>query len=722
MALVCAVCSKTYQRSTHLRRHEATHYTSSQFACPSCSKTFARRDVCRKHASACPSRANDVKVDTIPLSKRGQKPRACAGCFVSKLACDLGHPCRRCTERSVPCTYNRQPAQDMLRMPSGSSISSVQASSDTDNKASITFLLDMTHPSADTLMAVFNEELPVEPEPGFSTTPITEMSFDQMDFISDFLAPQIEDVGGDEDFTMDFSSLDVDDCNVAMQHTLAAIKQGLLETFNHNSTQVFISSANASGSSNTHTSPPRFDDATADTLLQPLHARILAATYFRTTVPDFPVTHEASFSLEQQHHTTCPELVLAVMMSGSLRCAPHDYVLAARKLMRLSNDFIFARLQAVVREFVDRSQHCDAATRHEPPTGAERPGQNQQQDTDKRRRTRLPRLVMDVLAAALISNSALATVNDASEDAARYLRSGKPAERLHQLASAARECGIDRVRRARPLFGGGGGHVEPLDWDTFVYEESCIRIANWAAMNAWLQAGWLNAQPAVGVAELRADLPCPLELWQARDAEEFQGLMGAASSRQSSRLTGSPRGGAMQNAPLPSSIAQLAELMMGDERQWRVVAEHVRAGVSRIDLIITVIGLHAIILSARLSSTLAQVAPSLRMAITRWRRLWDSIGVSLAGTAEVPRSTSANSMEPVSFTPSSREAKQLRGLHKHAVGLAWLAASLLDPRTWHDKRFTELGYFRNVGRASMADLHELMEACRGLQGDLKSSA
>ena len=138
-------------------------------------------------------------------------------------------------------------------------------------------------------------------------------------------------------------------------------------------------------------------------------------------------------------------------------------------------------------------------------------------------------------------------------------------------------------------------------------------------------------------------------------------------------------------------------------------------------------GLHVVILSARLSLTLPQTAPALRIAIARWHKLWDSTstphdklysggGIEGRGLRDPSRGNSQETMAEPGQRRQIPETQnpELRGLHKHATGLAWLATCLLDSRTWQDRRYTSLAYFRNVGLASMTDLHALMEACREL--------
>lgn len=115
-------------------------------------------------------------------------------------------------------------------------------------------------------------------------------------------------------------------------------------------------------------------------------------------------------------------------------------------------------------------------------------------------------------------------------------------------------------------------------------------------MNAWLQAGCLNALPALGVSEVQADLPCALELWQAPNAVEFKRLLKARSDPeaqpdQRGTITGS-RLSSSRTMPPPSikSIRHGVEILTSDDMQWQSLSSSFRIGVNRMELILMIIG------------------------------------------------------------------------------------------------------------------------------------
>ncbi|KAL8346127.1 hypothetical protein RB598_000162 [Gaeumannomyces tritici] len=98
----------------------------------SATKVFARRDVCRKHSLSlqCPSEGTQADP---PLAKRGQKPRACDGCFRSRLACDNEQPLFALPEPGgVECSYERllsSPNADLAKQSPPTRTRAVAASS-----------------------------------------------------------------------------------------------------------------------------------------------------------------------------------------------------------------------------------------------------------------------------------------------------------------------------------------------------------------------------------------------------------------------------------------------------------------------------------------------------------------------------------------------------------------------------------------------------------------
>lgn len=101
---------------------------------------------------------------------------------------------------------------------------------------------------------------------------------------------------------------------------------------------------------------------------------------------------------------------------------------------------------------------------------------------------------------------------------------------------------------------------------------TCPRIASWTAFTAWQEAGWFNAPPHMAVTEMRCDMPCAPELWDAKDGETFR------------RILSEP---GYVVAP-PVSMKDCMESLMQDK--WAGVAHFPRTPANLLDMLMLVFG------------------------------------------------------------------------------------------------------------------------------------
>ncbi|OJI99269.1 hypothetical protein ASPVEDRAFT_125091 [Aspergillus versicolor CBS 583.65] len=116
--LTCSVCSETFRRAEHLKRHTLTHIDDKPHTCLFCDSRYKRSDALRRHWKTCPQRvASGIQIPKRSLS--GKRKQACDQCTSRKRACSAGQPCSECSLRVTECTYNG--AQALRRLSEGSS-------------------------------------------------------------------------------------------------------------------------------------------------------------------------------------------------------------------------------------------------------------------------------------------------------------------------------------------------------------------------------------------------------------------------------------------------------------------------------------------------------------------------------------------------------------------------------------------------------------------------
>ncbi|KAM0283726.1 hypothetical protein ACHAQH_002315 [Verticillium albo-atrum] len=285
------------------------------------------------------------------------------------------------------------------------------------------------------------------------------------------------------------------------------------------------------------------------------NAKLFVSTFFRYTQPDFPVAHVASFSYEE----SSLELLLALILMGSMRAVPRDDTLSTYTFFRVGEEYIFQRLREVVAV--------------EP------------------RQTLPSKRVLEVLLAALNIHSMRALVND------KKVRRRTRTENLPLIVSTIRSLGLLQMKHdILP---------EYATWDEFIRVETCVRLAAWTALIDWSQCGTFNAPPLIASAEMTGDFPCSDDLWSAPDAAEFRlvALREVAVSRSR------------------TSLSHCLAVLMQDS--WLGASHFPLEPVTLMNLYFLIGALSACIVSARLMSTLSASAHVILAAVRRWQELWE---------------------------------------------------------------------------------------------------
>ncbi|EJT79713.1 hypothetical protein GGTG_04797 [Gaeumannomyces tritici R3-111a-1] len=441
----CSTCGKIYQRSSHLRRHEMTRYSLL---------TYYSRDVCRKHSLQCPSEGTQADP---PLAKRGQKPRACDGCFGSRLACDNEHPCSRCQNQGASsaatrgCFLHRMPTSPAVAANTyagggGSSNSTVGStrmesvtpphqlpSPETAAESMVRALINEPRCARDEELLMMPMATTSETCGGGGGSNTTEADdaldlflpspsgqpgilgdlaangglFANSSFFPWSLGPQSMDLD-------DFYVMKPDDSDLGCFTTATAegchadalsTSPGQQQLAPDAAAQEAAIAAVVDALQETHDwfarSGQAYDDGGA--LARP-NVRALVSSYFRNTHHDFPLLHRASFSVE----AAAPELLLllaVVVLCGSLYSPPTDSALSCRGLFHLAEELAFRRLAAALAAAEEAADSAAAAGA----AGGGGGGENTMSGALARRRNRtvrLPALVSVVRTLGLVEDPA----------------------------------------------------------------------------------------------------------------------------------------------------------------------------------------------------------------------------------------------------------------------------------------------------------------------------
>ncbi|KAF9877223.1 hypothetical protein CkaCkLH20_05489 [Colletotrichum karsti] len=360
-----------------------------------------------------------------------------------------------------------------------------------------------------------------------------------------------------------------------------------------------------------------FDLATATAVFSPQNLCMFAATYFRVSHIDFSIVHRPDFGTDR----TTKTLLLSVAIAGALRSPPSDDALAARGYLSLIEEYIFRRLHLQL------------------PHGSTPEFTHELEES---------------LQAAVMIHSMQFFRNDMAT------RRKNRMKRFPVLVTAVRCLGLAQTRHA-PVF----------QFEDFVRNESRIRLATWMALSDWQQTGMFNVPAMITPAEMTCDLPCPLELWDAKDSQEYFELAQNHGLNPARRIV---------------SIKQCMDALMGDS--WNGMGSFPFQDVNPTDLQILIFAINAMVLTSNLMGVLGPSSQNLMRAISRWEFMWE---------------TTRGRMDPGVFERS--------GMVRYNTELCWAAKKLIKVATAGDK---SSAYMQKVGHESLVELHEFVRQYRDI--------
>ncbi|CEJ79863.1 hypothetical protein VHEMI00078 [[Torrubiella] hemipterigena] len=574
-AYVCAICGNKYQRNTHLRRHEATHSNVNKFKCQYCDKEFSRGDVCRKHSLNCPKKDSPLQP---PEHRRGRKPTACEACFHSKVLCDKKMPCSRCAIRNVPCRPRDVPEHSF------SASSSEAASSSSPLPPDLPFLRGIMDPTKHSMLEYFhtskeeavNEEVPesdcnLQPHHAKKTIQSQQQQQQQQ---QPHDMPSFDDIMGI--FPSNYSSMlddayhsfvpddDFDIMSISDKSPVPILTDSGFELLEARS-MTLVQDLHAIHTQLYNTDPTYdldFDVAAAESVLCAENMRSFIATFFRLSHVHFPIVHYPTFGTQE----TIKSLLLIIVVAGAYRSPPLDDALDCQSYLRLAEEYVFNELEQAV-------QTSDI---HQPSPE-----------------------VLQTLQAGIIANYLLCLSNNIPG------RKRTHTERLPKMVAAVRHFGLCNMR-----------HVPGVDWEKFIYNETCIRVATWAAAADWHHSCLFYHPAVTSVTEMKGNFPCHRELWDAPDRTSY--------ILHKERLDSKP---GLQTLQLTHSMSDFVRCIMND--QWSLVDDLHPDALTIETLYYVSVCLSGMAIAASQMMVLPASATALRRACARWQKMWDIVVAKL---------------------------------------------------------------------------------------------
>ncbi|KAE8370813.1 hypothetical protein BDV27DRAFT_119079 [Aspergillus caelatus] len=329
---ICGSCHTGFSTSTHLRRHEQSHFPGQRHGCYFCDRLYPRKDTARRHAKVCAKRRGRP----LPPTQRKGKPRkSCDQCADKKTSCDGESPCGNCKSNAIKCGYSRLlfPFQQEATKPKENPSPPSRNSPDRLLKARIPFLLRY-YDDNNTVLDLIPALEAGRPKVDHSSTPsshLGETASEQLKATEGFL----EEPSLDEPHFMWSSSIESD--NYVINHRADSVPTNHQQSDNL-SLRIHELVQNLKPFATCTKSQAHLRNAVDQDLFSAANVRLFERLYVQRHHRHCPIIHIPTFQAES---ATLP-LLLAIFLGGSLHSYPRDTCSLAVDCIDMAEAYMFS--------------------------------------------------------------------------------------------------------------------------------------------------------------------------------------------------------------------------------------------------------------------------------------------------------------------------------------------------------------------------------------------
>ncbi|OJJ99280.1 hypothetical protein ASPACDRAFT_52686 [Aspergillus aculeatus ATCC 16872] len=474
----CSHCDKSYQRKSHLLRHEATHTTESfSSICPICNKAFQKQEVARRHSKICARKYNRPPP---PASKPGRKKRSCDECTHAKTACDKNSPCSRCKALGRQCSFGSVTSSPTTLCLAFVPPSLASSHSSLASKRSFFFLSHFTDP------AVVKDKLAIAETAKSSTKRnLDALHLNLEDALSPFYAMQSfmsSSAAADMFFQPSFLANQYPVLDLPSE---GALTSGLARQLNDLMVEL-VETSNSMGPDSEGLNKP-LNISGLIPLFTTSNLSIFISAYFQSLHWHLPIVHFPTFDPGNVSNS----LLISIFLAGAIYTTSEDGSVVPPRLLDVAEEYIFRRVASLSTASIHTSQLSQLYP------------------------------VLEIVQAALIIE--MLQFGQGGMQTRRRIR----IIRHPCVISLIRSIGIFHYKRSTaPQI------CDELTWRNLIAEEVLIRVSCWAFLADGFLTVCFNNHPALSIFELDCDFPWDSTLFEAESTSAFNELVASTDGAQ----------------------------------------------------------------------------------------------------------------------------------------------------------------------------------------------